>query len=222
MLDGSGSGPVPRRSVHPGFQAHHQVEEAVRLPGSIPSRLAESNQDGGPLALVALGVWQAGLILILQGAANRWLERPRAWTAVVAANGMAMTVYLWHMTAMVLTALAVYPTGLWPQVAPLGAAWWALRPMWVAVAGAVLLPLVVLFRRVERSDAPPSPAPAGRPGALAGILGTGATCVGLALVALHGFLVPGAAVTVPLAALAMLGVATALLRPVSLRAWAAP
>jgi len=167
------------------------------------------------LALVALGMWQAGLILVFQDAANRWLERQRAWTAVVAANGMAMTVYLWHMTAMVLTALAVYPTGLWPQVAPLGAAWWALRPVWVAAAGTVLVAVVALFRRVERSVTAPPPAPAGWPGVLGGVVGAATMCVGLALVALHGFFVPGTPARLQLLALGILVVAVALLRPVS-------
>ena len=42
-------------------------------------------------------------------------------------------------------------------------------------------------------------------------------CVGLALVALHGFPIPGEAVALPLAGLALLAVATLFLRPVSLR-----
>lgn len=174
-----------------------------------------TNNQPPSLALVALGMWQAGLILVFQDTTNRWLERPRAWTAVVAANGTAMTVYLWHMTAMVLTALAVYPTGIWPQVAPLGAAWWALRPVWIAAAGTILVALVAVFRGVERSVTSPPRAPEGWPGVLGGVVGAGAMCVGLALVALHGFFVPGTPARLQLLALAILVVAVALLRPVS-------
>ena len=34
------------------------------------------------------------------GRARAWLARPRVWRAVVAANGVAMTAFLWHLTAM--------------------------------------------------------------------------------------------------------------------------
>ena len=68
-----------------------------------------SNVQPPTTALLALAVWQCGAVLILQDAANRWLQRPRVWLAVVAANSMVMTFYLWNMSAVVLAAVLVFP-----------------------------------------------------------------------------------------------------------------
>jgi len=64
-----------------------------------------SNAQPPSLALLALGVWQLGAALLFQRPVNRWLRRDRPWTAVVVANSMVMTFYLWNMSAVVLAAL---------------------------------------------------------------------------------------------------------------------
>ena len=69
----------------------------------------------------------------------------------------------------------------------------------------------MLFRSVT---APPR-ARGGWSGTIGGVLGAAGMSAGLALVALHGFFVPGEAVALPLTGLAALAVATVLLRPVS-------
>ena len=67
---------------------------------------------------------------------------------MVSANGIAMTVFCWHMTAL------VGAIGLW-QLAGLHllgeptAAWWMTRPLWLLLPGALLAALVSLFRGVE-------------------------------------------------------------------------
>jgi len=180
-------------------------------------RGARTNTVPPSLALVALAIWQTGLALLLRDAANRWLERPRVWVAVVAANGVIMTVYLWHLTALVFAALLVYPTGLFPQPEPATAGWWALRPPWVVACAVLLVPLVALFHRAERPTDPPPPAPSGWAGATASLIGTAGTCAGLTILALQGFPVPGARVALPLAALALLGAGIVLLRPLGSR-----
>lgn len=156
------------------------------------------------LALVALGVWQFGLALLVRPAVDRWLDRPRAWAAVVAANGMAMTVFLWHLTALVLVAAVALLTGLMPSPAVGSAAWWAWRPVWVVALGLALVPLVWAFARVELRQAPaPAPAPGAVPAAVAALLVAG----GLAVLARKGFV--GLA---PAAGGALLVVGSALLR----------
>ena len=71
-------------------------------PHSMVGGVGEARTNTFPpsLALVALGLWQFGLALLVRPAVDRWLDRPRTWAAVVAANGMAMTVFLWHLTAL--------------------------------------------------------------------------------------------------------------------------
>ncbi|HVL06358.1 MAG TPA: acyltransferase [Acidimicrobiales bacterium] len=144
-----------------------------------------SNTFPPSLALVALAVWQFGLALLLRPAVDRWLDRPRAWAAVVAANGMAMTVFLWHLTALVMVAAVALPSGLMPQAAVGSAAWWAWRPVWVAALAAALLPLVWAFARVELRR-PPAPAPGAVRAGVAAFLVAG----GLAVLARKGFVGP--------------------------------
>jgi fucose 4-O-acetylase-like acetyltransferase len=156
------------------------------------------------VALLALAALQAGLLLALEQAGQRLLANARRWRLVSSLNSATMTVYLWHMAPVVLVAIAVYPDGLMPQP-PLGSPeWWVLRLVWLAVLGAVLVPLTMAVMWLER---PIARIPRGRmvqgawrpAGLLAGIA---AAAVGLARIAIAGF-APGG--TLALGALAALG-----------------
>lgn len=148
---------------------------------------ARSNTFPPSLALVALATWQFGAVLALRGGVDRWLDRPRAWAAVVGANRVAMTVYLWHLTAMVVVAGLVLPRGWMPQPPAGSAAWWAWRPLWVAALVVALVPLVALFARVELAKAAPRPQSAVRAG-----LAAVAVMAGMGVLAKRGFVTPGA------------------------------
>jgi hypothetical protein len=156
-----------------------------------------SNAQPPSLALLALGVWQLGAALLLQPAANRWLQRVRPWTAVVAANSMVMTFYLWNMSAVVLAALLLFRTGLAPQPEPLSAVWWWLRPAWWLACAICLLPFLFAFRWAERPAASRTMAVSGWTGTALVTLGTVAAGAGLAVIAAKAFPVPGALVLVP-------------------------
>src|SRR6266540_7224779 len=67
----------------------------VGLPGD------ESNMSPPTVCILALTVWQVALVMLARGRVSAWLARRRPWTAVIAVGSMAMTVYLWHLTAMV-------------------------------------------------------------------------------------------------------------------------
>jgi hypothetical protein len=156
---------------------------------------ARSNTFPPSLALVALGLWQFGLALLLRPAVDRWLDRPRAWAAVVAANGMAMTVFLWHLTALVIVAALALPSGLLPQPVVGSAAWWAWRSVWVVALAAALVPLVWAFARVERGPERPRERGGRRvPGAGRGWVSAGVgeilIAAGLAVLARKGFAGP--------------------------------
>jgi hypothetical protein len=150
-----------------------------------------NNVQPPSIVLLALAVWQCGATLLFEDPGNRYLKRPRAWRTVIAANSMVMTFYLWNMSAVVLAAVILYPTGLAPQPEPLTTAWWLLRPAWLLVCAICLVPFMVAFRWAER------PVPVGEsslgPGptlALA-VLGTAATAAGLAVLAANAFPVQG-------------------------------
>ncbi|MDQ4098044.1 MAG: acyltransferase, partial [Actinomycetota bacterium] len=118
------------------------LTELAGYSHSMVGGVGESRSNTFPpsLALVALGTWQFALALLLRPAVDRWLRRPRAWAAVVAANGMAMTVFLWHLTALVIVAAVTLPTGLLAQPSTGSAAWWALRPVWIVLLAMALVP----------------------------------------------------------------------------------
>ncbi|CAM5388176.1 acyltransferase family protein [Streptomyces avidinii] len=128
----------------------------VGMPGEKVSNMAPPT-----LALLCHGLWLVGAVQLLARPATAWLRRPRVWRGVVAANGLAMTAFLWHLTAM----LGVYGVQLALGLglpAPATAAWWAQVPVRILAAAAVTGGLVVLFRRFE-APRPSSPAPAPAP-----------------------------------------------------------
>jgi uncharacterized membrane protein len=68
---------------------------------------------------------------------------------VIAANSMIMTVFLWHLTALLVAVVTAYPLGF-PQYAGGTAAWWITRPLWLATLAVILVPIVALFWRFEK------------------------------------------------------------------------
>jgi hypothetical protein len=109
-----------------------------------------SNNDPPSLAMVALTLWLIGGAMLLRSRISIWLEGRRAWSTVVAANSVIMTAFLWHLTALLLAVLVLYPLG-WPQAAGGTAAWWLLRPVWMLALSLFLIPFIALFARFERS-----------------------------------------------------------------------
>ena len=103
------------------------------------------------LALLALGVTQTGLVLLLEPLGRRMLENLTLWTSTVLMNGMIMTVYLWHLTAYVLVMVAAWIAGgVGLHMTPGSGEWWLTRPVWFVLYIAALLPLIAIFARFER------------------------------------------------------------------------
>ncbi|MGW8488173.1 acyltransferase family protein [Streptomyces sp. NPDC055886] len=153
----------------------------VGMPGEKVSNMAPPT-----LALLAHGLWLVGAVELLRAPAARLLERPRVWRTVVAANGVAMTAFLWHLTAMfgVYGALLALDVEL-PE--PASAAWWAQVPLRIALAAALTAALVAAFRTFER---PAATAPVQGHGPLAAL---GVTLcllgvLGLSMVGFNGLL----------------------------------
>jgi hypothetical protein len=133
----------------------------VGLPGD---RL--SNMSPPTLAMLAHAVWLTGPVLLLRDPVTRWLRRPRVWATVVAANGIAMTAFLWHLTAMFAAIAATVAAGIaLPAVGSTG--WWLLRPVWIALLATLTAALVAAFRRADRPR-PVRIRPAGGRAAMAG------------------------------------------------------
>ena len=153
-----------------------------------------SNSFPPKLPMLALGIAQCGLLLSLEAPMRRWLERSRPWTATLLVNGMIMTIYLWHFTALTLVVGLAWllanaggtlgTAGL--ALDPASGVWWAARPVWMVLYLAALSALVLAFGRFER----------GRPGAQTAaawrqVVGAALMCVGLALLAKDGIVLEG-------------------------------
>ncbi|MFF1509195.1 acyltransferase [Streptomyces sp. NPDC058326] len=150
----------------------------VGMPGEKVSNMAPPT-----LALLCHGLWLVGAVELLKGPGARLVARAGVWRAVVAANGIAMTAFLWHLTAM----LGVYGAMLGSGVglpAPASGAWWAQVPVRIAAAAVLTALLVAAFRRFEapgptRRDGGSGPLAAlGVTLALFGVLGLSATGLG--------------------------------------------
>ena len=130
-----------------------------------------------------LGLLQGGLLLALEPVLQRWLERPRPWRFTILVNARIMTLYLWHLTAMVLViGVSLLLGGFGLGLEPLSKAWWATRPLWWAVLAAVTVGFIAVFGRFESPVKDERPAP---PTWLA-ILACVAMCAGLGVMAMFG------------------------------------
>jgi hypothetical protein len=108
-----------------------------------------SNMYPTTACIAALALFQAGVAMLLRARVEHWLAGRRPWSAVVAANAVAMTVFVWHMTAYVL-AIGIYQLLGGELLREPTAGWWAQRPLWAVLPGLFLAALVALFWRVER------------------------------------------------------------------------
>ncbi|MEU5955142.1 acyltransferase [Streptomyces sp. NPDC047525] len=141
----------------------------VGMPGERVSNMAPPT-----FALLCHGMWLVGAVELLRGPAVRWLARPRVWRGVVAANGVSMTAFLWHLTAM----LGVYGALIAADVRlpePATAQWWTQVPLRMAAAVVVTGLLVAAFRRFEK------PGAVREPGGTSGAASGPAAAVGVVL-----------------------------------------
>ncbi|HEX8973600.1 acyltransferase, partial [Oryzihumus sp.] len=124
----------------------------VGLPGET------SNMTPPTVCLLVLAVGQLAAALLLRPLLSSALQRPRAWAGVVRFGAMAMTVYLWHLSVLVLAYFALISAGVTPPGAGTGL-WWATRPFWLLGLAAVTTTLATALAPLERGRAPRRPAP---------------------------------------------------------------
>lgn len=119
----------------------------VGVPGA-----GVSNLDPPTLAVVTFGLAQCGLALLLRDRLRRAMRRPVAWAAVALVNLWAMTVFLWHQTALMATTATGLLAGPLPglHTVPDGLGWVAARLLWLPVFVLALLLCWAGFRHGER------------------------------------------------------------------------
>lgn len=144
-----------------------------------------SNTLPPKVTLLALGIFQFGLLLALETPMRKALDGLRLWTATVLINSMIMTVYLWHITVMILFVSILYLVGS-PGlgIEPGSTEWWWSRFVWIAILFVLLLPVALLLSPLERRG---RPADTPIPAAARQIIGALMICLGIALLAMYGF-----------------------------------
>jgi fucose 4-O-acetylase-like acetyltransferase len=147
--------------------------DTAQLTNSYPPRVT----------LTFLGMFQTGLILVLEPTLQRLMRNVGAWTSVVLVSARIMTLYLWHLTAMVIViGLGLLVDGWGFGIDPLSGEWWLTRPIWFVVLVVPTLGLMAIFGRYERPERDLRPAPAWWRPALAVAL----ICAGLGFLAAIG------------------------------------
>ena len=153
----------------------------VGVPGE-----AISNMSPPTVCILVLTIAQVALVMALRGPASRWLQARGPWTVTVAVNARIMTLFLWHLTAIVAAGGLLLAVGL-PTPAAGAAGWWALRIVWIASSAIVLAGLILLFGRFETSGEPPTGETVRRATAWISVVGLALAVRGLIGLALTGF-----------------------------------
>ena len=109
---------------------------------------AVSNAYPPTVCFLLGGVWTIGAVLLLKPRLDRWLQRERPWRFTIIVNARIMTLFLWHMTAFLLALLLLWPLGLGREQDSTGR-FWLEKPLYLLVAGGILLGLIAVFGRFE-------------------------------------------------------------------------
>lgn len=141
-----------------------------------------SNTRPPTTSMIAIGLVQIGVLIAIEPAIRRWLEGARAWASVILLNQMIMTIYLWHLTAVIaLVGLSLLAGGIGLGTQPGTALWWVMRLPWLVALVITLVPFVALFFRYESAG---KRGPEVLPGYWIAFVGSVLTCAGLVMLAL--------------------------------------
>lgn len=146
---------------------------------------AISNSLPPKFTLIVLGIAQFGILHALQTPMRKLLAKRKVWAATVLINSMIMTVYLWHMTVLIMVFGITYYADGWGMTYVAGSnSWWLTRPIWLASLGVCLSPFALGLSFLERTSKPegvvnPSPARL--------VIGSCMAGLGIALASLNGF-----------------------------------
>lgn len=155
----------------------------VAMVGSPDEAL--SNTLPPKITLLVLGIAQFSLLLLGEKPMRRALQKVGLWAATVLINSMIMTIFLWHMTVMIIfVGVSWMAGGIGLDVEPGSGSWWAIRPLWLILLYTALLPLAIPLAILERRTLPKG---AKIPSAPRLVVGALLTCLGVALIALYGF-----------------------------------
>ena len=121
----------------------------VGLPGEEMSNMAP------PSLVLGVHIWvMVALVTILRPAIARWAQREKVWTLACAVGGASMTLYLWHLTALISLFVVEHKLGLDRGVAVGTARFWLLTALHLVVALVLIWILITLFAGFEMRPLP--------------------------------------------------------------------
>ena len=99
-----------------GFAAMLACVSVLGYPVSmVGTASGPSNTVPPTVALMFQGLFLIGLAVWAQAPLTRWLHHERVWVVTCTASGCAMTVYLWHLPALIVTLAIVHYAGWFPD-----------------------------------------------------------------------------------------------------------
>lgn len=140
------------------------------IPGPAPS-----NQAPPTLAILVLSAGLLSLAFALRPAILRLSQKPRVRAVVDVVSPRMMTLYLWHMTALMVGAGIVVVALRFGTPVGLGLGWWLSLPVWIGLLAALTVPMVRVFGRLEQVRMPRTPSAVGplRVSVAAALIGAG-------------------------------------------------
>ncbi|RSN55941.1 acyltransferase [Amycolatopsis sp. WAC 04182] len=115
-----------------------------------------SNMSPPTVLLAFLAIGQIGLLLAFKPQLNAMATRPGLDAALKWIGPRFMSVYLWHMPALiVVSGVAVYGLG-YETPEPGSVLWLTMLPAWLGACGLVLFGLLRMFARFETQNSGPA------------------------------------------------------------------
>lgn len=106
-----------------------------------------SNMGPPTLPIVALLIFQLGLVVAYRTRIVEWAQRPRTERFVEWLSANAMPLFLWHSVGFALFFAAM--SAVTPVPEEPNALWWVTRPLWIVGPAIVTVPLIALTKRIR-------------------------------------------------------------------------
>ncbi|HEY7222812.1 MAG TPA: acyltransferase [Micromonosporaceae bacterium] len=149
-----------------------------------------SNMSPPTAALLAQGTVLGGVAVLLRQPVTRLLARPRVWSAVRAVGAVAMTAFLWHLTALYVAVLGLRLLGV-DRPEPATVTWWLTRPPWLLALAILTVGLIGVFRRFDAYQPAGEGVQPHRRADIMAALGAGLAAFGVLMVSVTGIDVIG-------------------------------
>jgi hypothetical protein len=105
--------------------------------------------------VLAVHCWvMVSLVTLLRPAIARFAKKARVWTLACAVGGASMTLYLWHLTGLVILILLEHSLHLDRGVGVGTWRFWGLTILHFAAAGVIITALVTVFAPLETRALP--------------------------------------------------------------------